>query len=587
MSDTTPDRLGLALSGGGFRASFFHLGVLLQLARHGVLRQVEVISTVSGGSIVGAQLYLHLRQLLRVKPDTDITDSDYVSLVLRMREELSAVTRRNLRTRAFASVWAVTKMFWPYYSRTERIAELYDKLLFRPLVPDASGPLELRNLAIVPHGSKTFDPATQNRDRLAKVPALLLNATALNSGNNWRFSTVTMGEPTNLTPAAQELDKGPRLVRPPTYESLPSRRAGFKLGHAVAASTCVPGLFFPVPVPRMYEQLTVQLVDGGVHDNQGIQGLLDEPQFECRRMIVSDGSGQMEWQPYPATDLIHAIGRSNAILMKRMREEQLGLLPRSEDAIFVHLRQGLKIEERFPRLAGSHAQAPQVPSPGDTILHGDVSFQADVQRHLAHIRTDLDSFTDVEGTSLGLLGYAMTGARLGKFAASDPIAEDETWWLLRARPLVVAPDKRYLRQLAAARSRWLRPVLLVTPVARVLAPLVFLAALVAAVKFIDPVADIAQSVADGLESAWSWQAHLSPVRVLVVALGIAVLLLLGRAAERRRLFRLWWWATTFAVNVVRTVPLLLLCATSNIYLLTIDRWIVRRGRIPEGPPVDQ
>ena len=36
MSDRQ-DKLGLALSGGGFRAAFFHLGVLAQMADKGIL----------------------------------------------------------------------------------------------------------------------------------------------------------------------------------------------------------------------------------------------------------------------------------------------------------------------------------------------------------------------------------------------------------------------------------------------------------------------------------------------------------------------------------------------------------------------
>ena len=50
-----PDhRVGLALSGGGFRAVAFHLGVLRALHDRGVLDHVEVLSTVSGGSLIGA-----------------------------------------------------------------------------------------------------------------------------------------------------------------------------------------------------------------------------------------------------------------------------------------------------------------------------------------------------------------------------------------------------------------------------------------------------------------------------------------------------------------------------------------------------
>ncbi|HVD49595.1 MAG TPA: patatin-like phospholipase family protein, partial [Gaiellaceae bacterium] len=62
--DRVHPKLGLALSGGGHRAAFFHIGVLACLAELGLLRLVQVISTVSGGSIVGALYYLHVKNLL-------------------------------------------------------------------------------------------------------------------------------------------------------------------------------------------------------------------------------------------------------------------------------------------------------------------------------------------------------------------------------------------------------------------------------------------------------------------------------------------------------------------------------------------
>ncbi len=65
----TIGKVGVALSGGGFRASLFHIGVLARLAECNVLRHVEILSCVSGGSIVGAHYYLKLRQLLQSKPD--------------------------------------------------------------------------------------------------------------------------------------------------------------------------------------------------------------------------------------------------------------------------------------------------------------------------------------------------------------------------------------------------------------------------------------------------------------------------------------------------------------------------------------
>jgi NTE family protein len=44
--------IGIAISGGGLRAAFFSLGALLYLVHSGLHRNVRLISSVSGGSIV-------------------------------------------------------------------------------------------------------------------------------------------------------------------------------------------------------------------------------------------------------------------------------------------------------------------------------------------------------------------------------------------------------------------------------------------------------------------------------------------------------------------------------------------------------
>ena len=49
-----PHPFGLSLSGGGFRATAFHLGVLKRLRELRLLEEVDLLSTVSGGSIAGA-----------------------------------------------------------------------------------------------------------------------------------------------------------------------------------------------------------------------------------------------------------------------------------------------------------------------------------------------------------------------------------------------------------------------------------------------------------------------------------------------------------------------------------------------------
>ena len=50
-------KIGLALSGGGMRATLFHLGILKWLAEMELLENIKHVSTVSGGSICAGLVY--------------------------------------------------------------------------------------------------------------------------------------------------------------------------------------------------------------------------------------------------------------------------------------------------------------------------------------------------------------------------------------------------------------------------------------------------------------------------------------------------------------------------------------------------
>jgi len=111
-------KLGLALSGGGHRAAFFHIGVLARLAELGLLRPIEVISTVSGGSIVGALYYLHVKNLLESKADGEITDADYVEIVRAVEQEYREAAETNVR----ASAWTILAgRWWLSIGRADRL----------------------------------------------------------------------------------------------------------------------------------------------------------------------------------------------------------------------------------------------------------------------------------------------------------------------------------------------------------------------------------------------------------------------------------------------------------------------------------
>src|SRR3954468_21950874 len=52
-------KIGLALSGGGLRATLYHLGLVRFLRDAGILPSVTHITAVSGGSIIAAHLALN------------------------------------------------------------------------------------------------------------------------------------------------------------------------------------------------------------------------------------------------------------------------------------------------------------------------------------------------------------------------------------------------------------------------------------------------------------------------------------------------------------------------------------------------
>ena len=472
------EKLGLALSGGGFRASLFHLGVLAQMARQGLLRHVEVISTVSGGSIIGALYYLHVKRLLESKPDEEILDGDYLEIVRTIVGDFSKAVENNFRMLTFADFRSNWKMARADYSRSDRIAELYDALLYQGVVSNGSNPVphpvQMRELTIHPPGTHGFHPRSGNADRSAKVPVLILNAATLNTGRNWHFTAQTMGEPS--TSAADDVDmKAIRLRRPrPSYDSLPEHLKTFRLGQAVGASASVPAFFYPFSIRGLYrdgeEAIQVQLVDGGVHDNQGIEGLRHE---KCTCFIVSDASMQTGAQNQPSISALPVLLRTSEILQDRVRAEGVSRLIEivgENQVAFLHLRKGLPIRE-IPWIGPTGE-----PSGPVKIIPGtcqDYGVTTDVQERLSRIRTDLDSFTEVEANSLMLDGYLMSCSELARLRTrcgypairnSVPV-NDVSWPFEKMAPWMKNSKQGsdYLRQLDVAQYTWFKMLRLTNP----------------------------------------------------------------------------------------------------------------------------
>jgi predicted acylesterase/phospholipase RssA len=445
-------KVGLALSGGGFRAAFFHLGVMARLAEIDALRHVEVLSTVSGGSIVGAHYYLELKKLLESTPDQKISRQDYIDIVRRVQENFLSGVQRNLRVRILSNFGKNLRMILTDgYTRSHRIGELYEEEIYRKVDDGHSSqtPRIMPELLICPEGVATpqeFKPREQNWLRKAKAPALLLNTTSLNSGHNFHFTASWMGEPPGLTGA--EVDMNVRHRRLYYPEAPTEETRDFRLGYAVSASACVPGLFDPLIINGLYPGRTIKLADGGVHDNQGTAGLLDEC---CDFIICSDASGQMHDQAKPAGNFIGVPLRSNDILMDRVREcaydhlETMSRSGRIKGLFFVHLKKDLAQED----IAWVGCPESDPPSQPNQTPYG---IDRDIQRCLAEIRTDLDSFTDVEAFSLMLSGYLMAeehakaldascraNGGIGPWGGFDIYVPRGDWPFLKLAPIAAKP----------------------------------------------------------------------------------------------------------------------------------------------------
>jgi NTE family protein len=254
MNETAERKIGLALSGGGSRAIAFHLGCLRALNHLGLLDRISVLSTVSGGSVIGAYFMAH--------------QGDFSSFDARIREVLARglakpMVRRLLSplgikiTTAFITIGllamcaALFKLLATIAGliAPSRLSNKFERLEFRsPLHRFASRTTLLE---------ATLDDLLFEGASLSTLPAqphLVINATELRTGSAFRFGTLESGS-----------WRWGRL-----------HRNDISVAHAVAASAA-----YPLFLPAFDETLTfekdgalrssrVVLTDGGIYDNLGL-----------------------------------------------------------------------------------------------------------------------------------------------------------------------------------------------------------------------------------------------------------------------------------------------------------------------------
>lgn len=270
----SPERnIGLSLSGGGYRAAAFHLGTLRKLYEMRILQRVSVISTISGGSIIGAYYCLN----------NDDFDAFYSTAYKKLRQRniinnvlvSGAAFKLYLFVLAFL-VPAIILLFTPW-------AWLFPVLLTFCLI------LLLKyQFVIFPVSSeieRLYDKYFYEKKSLGELPEhprLVIGATNLQTARPFVFSKTWMQ------------DSNYQYRKPP----IQFKPSGFPISRAVMASSCVPFAFNPIKIDKEYfensddaNKVHPLLVDGGVYDNQGIHRIATQGSFACEHVITSDAGG--------------------------------------------------------------------------------------------------------------------------------------------------------------------------------------------------------------------------------------------------------------------------------------------------------
>ena len=356
-------KIGLALSGGGFRASIFHLGVIRRLEELGIMKNIAVISAVSGGSIIAAYYLIEMEKRLRTRREEienkpEIIDDVRLEIFESIAEDFLDALNHNLRTRAlvfspFYHPIGWIKSLLPGYSRSDLIQKEYDKWFYKGNTLD--------QLPSVVQGN------IQRTQSIIAGPKLILNTTALTTGERIGFSRIPISGFKDLKIANKNV---------------------LSLSRIVGASSCVPGLFPPVSVSG------TPLVDGGISDNQGIEGLLEN---DCDIMLISDASGQMEQVHKISSKITSVLMRTTSILQFQIRKKLLDLLlswqkeKNEHKFAFIHLFLNLKDRQGIKRVPSEYIPA------------------------IARIRTDLDQFNLIEKEALMYHGYTLIDAQIHKY----------------------------------------------------------------------------------------------------------------------------------------------------------------------------
>lgn len=278
-------KIGLALSGGGYRAAAYHLGTLRALHKLCILDKVDVVSSVSGGSVIAAYYALHdggyqsFEKTFSEKICKGVLHLALVNLAIVMA--LMVLVVWILGSWGLLSLLALWLVWYKVLPVSSLITKQYDWLFFQ--------------------GKKLKD--------LKQCPVVTINATDYPTVSQFTFSRERMYN---------------------YYYGVDAfYHERFPVSKAVMASSCVPFAFCPIRIPKTFMTSVMKgkkqpmLLDGGLYDNQGTHVLTDKMSpYKCSYIIVSDaGNGEVsdKWVFNPLVTL----KRTSEVFMQRIKKIQI------------------------------------------------------------------------------------------------------------------------------------------------------------------------------------------------------------------------------------------------------------------------
>lgn len=337
--------IALCLSGGGYRAALFHLGALRRLNEVGALSKLDLISSVSGGSILAA----HLVKRLVPWPQAGQAFAGWQQI----EDEFHGFVRKNIRN------WPVLKRF------------LFPWNWFRPSTQVRA--LEREYETWLTQGIKLSG--------LPERPEFVLCATDMVNGVAWVFQKRRVG-----SYKAKYVEPAP----------------DWPLARAVAASSCFPPVFDPLPIKPPNGKtppgfIGMSLSDGGLYDNLGLQ-----PAALCKTVLVSDGGA-----PFVPAIPHGLFGRLKAYL--NVMGRQAGAL--RKHYLICDYEEGKRSGTYWGIDSAPERYVKKLPDDERNPPPAGYSKKLAMNR-IASIRTDLDRFSDAEIAVLENHGYCLADVAL-------------------------------------------------------------------------------------------------------------------------------------------------------------------------------